>query len=32
MGKAPHAFPDAMKMAGGSSWSWTFHTYGLLIT
>ena len=32
MGKAPHAFPDAMKMAGGSSWSWTFHTYGLAIT
>ena len=32
MGKAPHAFPDAMKMAGGSSWSWAFHTYGLLIT
>jgi len=32
MGKAPHAFPDAMKMAGRSSWSWTFHTYGLAIT
>ena len=32
MGKAPHAFPDALKMAGGSSWSWTFHTYGLAIT
>ena len=32
MGKAPHAFPDAQKMAGGSSWSWTFHTYGLAIT
>ena len=32
MGKAPHSFPDAMKMAGGSSWSWTFHTYGLAIT
>ena len=32
MGKAPHAFPDAMKMAGWSSWSWTFHTYGLAIT
>ena len=32
MGNAPHAFPDAMKMAGGSSWSWTFHTYGLAIT
>jgi len=31
-GKAPHAFPDAMKMAGGSSWSWTFHTYGLAVT
>lgn len=32
MGQAPHAFPDAQKMAGGSSWSWTFHTYGLAIT
>ena len=32
MGKPPHSFPDAMKMAGGSSWSWTFHTYGLAIT
>ena len=32
MGKAPHAFPDALKMAGKSSWSWTFHTYGLAIT
>lgn len=32
MGKAPHAFPDARKMAGGSSWSWTFHNYGLAIT
>jgi len=32
MGKAPHSFPDALKMAGGSSWSWTFHTYGLAIT
>ena len=32
MGEAPHAFPDAQKMAGGSSWSWTFHTYGLAIT
>ncbi len=32
MGEAPHAFPDAQKMAGGSTWSWTFHTYGLAIT
>ena len=32
MGEAPHAFPDAMQMAGKSSWSWTFHTYGLAIT
>ena len=32
MGEAPHAFPDAMQMAGGSSWSWTFHDYGLAIT
>ena len=32
MGQAPHAFPDAAQMAGGSSWSWTFHTYGLAIT
>ena len=32
MGEAPHAFPDALKMAGKSSWSWTFHTYGLAIT
>ncbi|MBR3223366.1 MAG: family 16 glycosylhydrolase [Kiritimatiellae bacterium] len=31
-GKPPHAFPDAMQMAGRSSWSWTFHTYGLAIT
>ena len=30
--KPPHAFPDAMQMAGRSSWSWTFHTYGLAIT
>ena len=28
----PHAWTNAMSVAGGSSWSWTFHTYGLLIT
>ena len=32
MGKAPHAFPDAMRLGGKSGWSWTFHTYGLAIT
>ena len=27
-----HAFPDARALGGKSSWSWTFHTYGLAIT
>lgn len=30
--EAPHFWADAMAVGGGSSWSWTFHTYGLLIT
>ena len=30
--EAPHLWADAMSVGGGSSWSWTFHTYGLLIT
>ena len=27
-----HLWADAMQVGGHSSWSWTFHTYGLLIT
>jgi len=27
-----HLWADAMAVGGKSSWSWTFHTYGLLIT
>ena len=27
-----HLWADAMTVGGKSSWSWTFHTYGLLIT
>lgn len=30
--EAPHLFPDSREMGGKSSWSWTFHTYGLAIT
>ena len=30
--KPPHLWADAMPVGGHSSWSWTFHTYGLLIT
>ena len=27
--KAPHIFDDTLKYGGHSSWSWTFHTYGV---
>ncbi|MBP5321931.1 MAG: hypothetical protein J6334_13220 [Kiritimatiellae bacterium] len=27
-----HTFPDVRTLGGKSSWSWTFHTYGLAIT
>ncbi|MBQ9430376.1 MAG: chitobiase/beta-hexosaminidase C-terminal domain-containing protein [Kiritimatiellae bacterium] len=27
-----HFWPDTLKLGGKSSWSWTFHTYGLAIT
>ena len=30
--EAPHCFPDTMEIGGKSSWSWTFHNYGLAIT
>ncbi len=30
--KPAHLWADAMTVGGGSSWSWTFHTYGLAIT
>ncbi|MGN0847259.1 MAG: hypothetical protein ACI4RA_07740 [Kiritimatiellia bacterium] len=30
--KGFHCFPDAQTIGGGSSWSWTFHRYGVAIT
>ena len=30
--KPPHRWMDAMEYGGKSSWSWTFHTYGVAIT
>ena len=30
--KAPHTWADMTPVGGKSSWSWTFHTYGLAIT
>ena len=30
--RAPHVWADMTPVGGKSSWSWTFHTYGLAIT